>query len=229
MKNGGKRLGRLASGGMIGLLATSAVAHVPFLEETDYTPETPYVVHDVENSKSISAQIGTPGDVDVYLIAIDKPTRIFTKTDIPWCPQYENFGVTYAFAGPGLPPPSIPLPVALPKGFGAVVVRDNSPGEPRETWLEPFSGRQMWLGPEFAIDKAPAGTYSMIVWNERGETGDYIAVIGEGEVFNAPEISQVRATSPKLRDGANLMVECNPTVAEPQRPSFGKPTSVTSN
>ena len=224
-----RRLMTGAACGLLGLAALSASAHVPFLEETDYTPEKPYVVHDVENSKSIAAQIGKPGDVDFYRIDIDKPTRIFTKTDIPWCPQYEKFGVTYALAGPGLPAPSIPLPLPLPKGFGAVVVRDNSADEPRETWLEPFSGRQMWLGGEYALDAAPAGTYTMIVWNERGQTGDYIAVIGEGEIFNAPEISQVRATSPKLLNGANLMVKCNPTVAAPQRPSFGKPPTASSN
>jgi hypothetical protein len=68
----------------------------------------------------------------------------------------------------------------------------------------------------------------MIVWNERGQTGDYIAVIGEGEVFNAPEIRQAMAASPKLKDGANLMVKCNPTVAAPQRPSFGKPAAAAS-
>ncbi|TFG82388.1 MAG: hypothetical protein E4H19_13175 [Chromatiales bacterium] len=217
-----------AAAGALGTLAMSASAHVPFLEETDYTPEKPYIVHDAENSKSLSARIGKPGDVDVYRIDLEKPARIYTATNIPWCPQYETFGVTYALAGPGLPAPAIPLPVTLPEGYGAVVVRDTSE-QTRESWVEPFSGRKMWLGEEYALDAAPAGTYTMIIWNERGQTGDYIAVIGEGEVFNAPEIRQTVATSPKLRDGANLMVKCNPTVAAPQRPNFAKPGSVTSN
>jgi hypothetical protein len=206
------RLLSLATGSLLGAFSLTASAHVPFVEETDYTPEKPYIVHDVENSKAISAQIGKPGDVDVYSIELDQPARIFTKTDVPWCAQYERFGVTYALAGPGLPAPVIALPVKLPKGYGAVVVRFN-PDEPRESWVEPFSGRKIWLDGEFALDPAPAGKYQMIVWNERGETGDYIAVIGEGEIFNAPEIQQVMAASPKLKDGANLMVKCNPTVA----------------
>jgi hypothetical protein len=221
-------LPRLAAGGFIGAMAMTAGAHVPFVEETDYSPEKPYVVHDVENSKSIHAKIGTPGDVDVYSIELDKPARIFTKTDVPWCTQYERFGVTYALAGPGLPEPAIPLPVKLPRGYGAVVVRFN-PDQPREAWVEPFSGRKMWLDGEYALDAAPPGKYQMIVWNERGETGDYIAVIGEGEIFNAPEIRQVMAASPKLKDGANLMVKCNPTVAAPQRPVFTRPVSVGKN
>jgi len=212
-----------AGAGLVALVAISASAHVPFLEETDYAPDKPYIVHDPENSKSISARIGKPGDVDVYQIDLDKPARIYTSTNIPWCPQYETFGVTYALAGPGLPAPAIPLPVALPESYGAVVVR-YTPDQAREAWVEPFSGRKMWLGQEFALDAAPAGRYSVIVWNERGQTGDYIAVIGEGEVFNAPEIRQTMATSPKLRDGANLMVKCNPTVATPQRPNFARST-----
>ncbi len=78
----------LLAGLGLSLLAVTAYAHVPFLEGPDYTPEKPYVVHDVSNSKSIHAQIGTPGDVDVYRIDLDKPTRIYTQTDVPWCPQY---------------------------------------------------------------------------------------------------------------------------------------------
>lgn len=210
------RFPRLAAGAVLGGVALSAGAHVPFLEEIDYTAEKPYVVHDVGNSKSIHARIGSPGDVDVYRIDLDQPLRIFTKTDVPFCTQYEKFGVTYALAGPGLPPPAIPLPVPLPAGYGAVVVRDTS-DQPRETWIEPFSGRQLWFGAEYALDDAPPGSYEMIVWNERGQTGDYIAVIGEAEIFNAPEIRQAAATSPKLRDGANLMVKCNPTVGQPLR------------
>lgn len=196
------------------LLPCAALAHVPFLEESDYSPERPYVVKDVTNSKSIHARIGTPGDVDVYVMDITAPTRIFTQTDIPWCPQYETFGVTYALTGPGLPAPAIPLPVALPPGHGAVVVRDNS-GAGRETWDEPFSGRRMWVGESFALDDAPPGRYQLVVWNEQGRTGDYIAVIGEAEIFNEPEMRQVRATSPRLRNGANLMVACDPTVTPP--------------
>lgn len=205
------------------LAPLTALAHVPFLEEADYTPERPYVVKDITNSKSIHARIGTPGDVDIYVMDVTAPLRIFTQTDIPWCPQYEDFGVSYALTGPGLPPPAIPLPVELPPGHGAVVVRDNVAAG-RRTWDEPFSGRRMWVGDSFALDDAPPGRYQMVVWNERDQTGDYIAVIGEDEIFNAPELRQVAATSPKLRDGADLMVDCNPTVSNPVSFGIGRAT-----
>lgn len=212
------RLGITAISTLAGLLAGgSALGHVPFLEQEDYSFAQPYVVKDVTNSKSIHAALSSPDDVDVYLIQIDQPTRIYTTTNVPFCPQFGTFGVTYALTGPGLPAPDIELPFELPAGHGAVVVRDQpSSAAERPTWLEPFSGRQMYTAPEYALDDAPPGDYRMIVWSERGETGNYIAVIGEAEIFNAPEIMQVRATSPLLKHGQNLMVDCDPTVAEPQ-------------
>jgi hypothetical protein len=211
-------LGLVLAGLALALATSHAFGHVPFLEEADYSEAKPYVVHDVTNSKSIHAQIAKPGDVDVYRIDVAQPTRIFTKTSVPFCPQYEGFAVTYALAGPGLPRPATPLPLPLPAGHGAIVVR--TPVE-RESWVEPISGRKSWFGAEYALDEAPAGTYEMIVWNEKGETGDYIAVIGEAEIFNAPERRQVAETSPKLRNGRNLMVDCDPTVGEPVRAPMG--------
>jgi hypothetical protein len=199
------------------LLSEIAQAHVPFLEERDFSSAQPYVVHEVTNSKSIHAQIGAPGDVDIYRISISKPVRIFASTTIPFCSQYRDFSVTFALTGPGLPRPDVELPVKLAPGLGAIVVRDPAAGQ-RPTWVEPFSGRKMWTGPDYALDDAPPGTYELIVWNEQGRTGDYIAVIGEAEIFNAPEIRQVAMTSPKLEHGTNLMVPCDPTVARPARP-----------
>jgi hypothetical protein len=196
--------------GIVALLAAGARAHVPYLEERDYTPEAPYAVRDVENSKAIYARIGQPGDVDVYRMDLAQPTRIFVKTEVPWCPEYETFGVTFALAGPGLPVPSIALPVALPAGWGAVVVR-YAAGAPRRTWTEPFSGMKLWRGGEYTLDAAPAGRYEMIVWNEAGRTGDYIAVIGKAENFGGEAMRQVGATMPKLERGAHLMVPCDPT------------------
>ena len=67
----------------LALATGTAGAHVPFLEEADYSETKPYVVHDVTNSKSIHAQIARPGDVDVYRIDLGEPTRIFTKTACP--------------------------------------------------------------------------------------------------------------------------------------------------
>jgi hypothetical protein len=196
-------------------LPLAAVAHVPFLEEADYTEAAPFVVTDVENSKSVSAQLQTPDDVDFYRITLTGPARIVFGSNVPFCRQYAGFGVSMALIGPGLPPSETAIPVALQPGDGVVVIKDE-PGDPaqRPVFFEPTSGRQSWRGPKYSMSQAPAGTYTLAVWNEQGRTGDYIAVIGEAEYFGPAEISQTRKTSPKLSRGRNLMVDCDPTRAD---------------
>jgi hypothetical protein len=203
-------------------LPLAAGAHVPFVEEQDYSRDQPYVVEDVTNSKAISAALASADDVDFYRITINEPTRLFVTSNVPFCSQYREFGVSMALAGPGLPAPAARLPVALKEGHGAIVIRDivTEPDQ-RPVFFEPFSGRQSWEGPEYALDEASPGTYEIIVWNEQGRTGDYMAVIGEAERFGPAEIRQVRAASPKLTGGRNLMVDCDPTGApdDPRRRS----------
>jgi hypothetical protein len=201
----------------LSLPAGAALAHVPYLEQDDYSDAAPFVVEDVTNSKSIHAALDEVVDYDVFSITIDEPTRIYTTTNIPYCPQYESFAVTYALVGPGLPAPAEALPIELPAGYGAVIVRDSFDStDDRPLFFEPFGGRMMWEGPVYAIDDAPPGTYRMIVWHDKGELGDYIAVIGEAERFGPKEIAQVRKVSPLLKAGQNLRVDCNPQVSEGQ-------------
>lgn len=202
----------LISAAVMLVTATASLAHVPFLEQSDYTPEEPFVVEDAENSKSLHSALDSPGDFDVYRITVDQPTRIYTATNIPFCKQYETYSVTYALVGPGLPAiDATELPVELPAGHGAVIVRNPvaSVAE-RPVFFEPYGGRLMWEGPEHTIDSAEPGEYQMIVWNENGQPGDYIGVIGQAEYFGPAEIAQARRVSPLLKNGDNLLADCNP-------------------
>ena len=201
-------------------LSAPLYAHVPYVEKADYSSEAPFVVEDVENSKSLHAALEKPGDVDIVSITIEESARIFTSTNIPFCPQYESFSVTYALTGPGLPAPETDLPVSLPEGHGAVVVRNEfDTVDDRPVFFEPFGGRLMWEGPDFAIDDAAPGEYQMIIWNESGAVGNYIAVVGQKEIFGPSEIAQAQRVSPLLRDGQNLMVECNPQAEAQEDPA----------
>lgn len=186
------------------------MAHVPFLEQGDYTEQAPFLVADVENSKAINAQLRTPDDVDFYRIELTEPARIVFGSNVPMCRQYAEFGVTMALVGPGLPPRD-GIPVALQPGEGAVVVRDDfADATQRPLFFEPNSRRQSWTGPK-ELAQVPPGVYTLVVWNEQGRTGDYIAVIGDEEIFGPAEIRQVQQTSPLLTHGRNLMVDCDPT------------------
>jgi len=198
------------------VLPFAAMAHVPFLEQSDYTEQAPFVVSDVENSKAINAQLRTPGDVDFYRIELTQPAHIVFGSNVPFCPQYAAFGVTMALIGPGLPPQD-GIPVAIRPGEGAVVVRDDfRDAAQRQVFFEPTSRRQSWIGPKHELAQVPPGVYTLVVWNERGQTGDYIAVIGDAENFGPAEIRQVRQTSPLVAHGRNLMVDCDPTRSETQ-------------
>lgn len=201
-------------------LSSTLYAHVPYVEKSDYTTNTPFVVEDVENSKSIHGALQNAGDVDIVDITIEESSRIYTSTNIPFCPQYESFSVTYALTGPGLPAPETDLPVSLPEGHGAVVVRNEfDTVDDRPVFFEPFGGRLMWEGPDFAIDDAAPGEYQMVIWNESGVPGDYIAVVGQKEIFGPSEIAQAQRVSPLLRDGKNLIVDCNPQAEAQQSPA----------
>ena len=120
--------------------------------------------------------------------------------------------MTYALVGPGLPAVEAGiLPIDVPDGHGAVLVRNRVTSvEDRPVFFEPYGGRLMWEGPEYLLDNAPPGEYQMVVWNEDGELGDYIAVIGQLEIFGPEEIAQTMRTAPLLKNGKNLMVDCNP-------------------
>lgn len=205
-------------------LPLAALAHVPFIEEADYTEAAPYVVLDVENSKAIAAQLRTPGDVDFFHIAITEPARLLVSSNIPFCPQYADFSVSLALIGPGLPAPGSAIPVALKPGEGAIVIRDEilDPAK-RTVFFDRISGRQSWVGPKYVLPQAPAGVYTLAVWNDKDRTGDYIAVIGEAERFGPAEIRQTQQVSPRLANGRNLMVDCNPTRAAPAQTTSPPP------
>lgn len=189
----------------------AASAHVPYVEEDDYNTERPFDVEDVEHSKAIYASIGTAGDFDVYRIELKEPARIYVTVNTPYCEQYADFGVTFALIGPDLPPPTSALPLPLPPGHGARIVRDPvNEGQTRTVWKEPFSGQRLWLGQELAVDKAPPGLYQVVYWHEQGRTGDYVAVIGEAEVFGIKDMGRVAASTTRIAGGKNLMVPCNP-------------------
>jgi len=196
-------------------VALSAAAHVPFVEEHDFTAESPYVVKDVANSKSIYAALSTAGDVDVYELTIDAPMRLFVSSNIPLCKEYREFTVSLALIGPGLPAPAEALPLAPGPGEGALTIRESfaTPAD-REVYLEPNAGKQSWVGPDIVVDDARAGRYRVLVWDPAGRTGDYTLVIGEDERFGPAEIAQTKATMPKLDGGRNLLVDCDPAAPD---------------
>jgi hypothetical protein len=200
----------IASLAAISYFSSSAEAHVPYLEDSDFSPTMPFTVENISQSKAMYAHLENNQDVDHYSMQVEEPTFIYLHTSIPYCAEYADFSVSYAITGPGLPKPDANLPIELADGHGAIIVRDPlSTVDDRVVSYERFSGRNYWEGPVFSITVEQPGEYQMIVWQEDGDSGDYIAVIGREEIFGPEDILRAAMTTPKIRNGEELHVSCN--------------------
>lgn len=191
------------------LIGGTTWGHVPYLEDADFSGEAPFRVKNIPQSKAMYAWLSGPSDVDHYAMQVDEPTRIYMHTNIPYCKEYADFTVTYALTGPGLPAPDANMPVTLPAGHGAIIVRDqSSKDDDRPVMYEPFSGRMYWEGPVFDIEVDAPGDYQMVVWHEGGASGDYVAVIGKKEIFGPTDIWRALTKTPGIRAGKELHTSC---------------------
>jgi len=168
------------------IIAMPAVhAHVPYIENEDYSAEHPFVVTDsIENSKAVYAWFETGADVDVYAFEVSEPVTVYAQALVIACPSLETLLPWFAVAGPGLPVPDEALPFELPAGYGAVVVKNNNPGEQRDTFFEPFSAKTYFDGPEFSREVTTPGSWYVYYWDPHNIGGDYVAVLGLKESFS---------------------------------------------
>lgn len=194
--------------------ANNTSAHVPYLEREDYSPEQPQYLGDVEQSKALYSWLESDEDVDYFWFAISGPTGFFAEVIVPVCLEYETFLPSYALIGHGLPEPSETLPISLPPGYGAIVVPNLKPGEPRDTFFEPFGGKSYFEGivHEEIIDTM--GLWAIIVWDPRGEWGDYVLSVGLEERFEPRDIVRALLITPLIRKDRELHVECSKTLAQ---------------
>ena len=131
-------------------VANLAIAHVPYIEKEDFSEEHPFVVHDsIENSIAIYAWFDTGADVDVYAFEVKSTVRVYAQALVIACPSLGNLLPWFAVVGPRLPAPEEELPFNLPDGYGAIVVKNKNPGEPRDTFYEPFRAKTYYDGPTF--------------------------------------------------------------------------------
>jgi len=194
---------------LLGPMANSTLAHVPFIEHFDFTEKRPLKIWgSVENSKAIYAWFKTGKDVDVYSFKVTEPIRIFASAVVPVCPGYEDLLPWLAVVGPGLPEPEEELPLELPEGYGAVVVKNLETGEPRETFCEPFGGKHYYLGPLFDQQVSEPGTWYIYYWDPYEMGGDYVASIGfkEEPSFIEQIISMIY--TPLIRLNLELHTQC---------------------
>lgn len=185
--------------------ALAAQAHVPYLEREDYSAERPFVVQDPEQSIAVYAWLQKTNDVDIYRLDVTgTSTRIVLELLVPVNLAYLKFLPTYALIGPGLPPPTEPLPFAVPSGQGVLVFDHESEKRPLE--FEPFGGKWYFIGPELDDTLPTAGTWRIAVWNREGRRGDYTLAIGFAERFAGPDLVRALVNTKIIRENGELHV-----------------------
>jgi len=193
-------------------LLPTVLAHVPYLEHRDSSVQRSFQVRrSITQSIAVYAWLQTDGvnlstDIDVYSFTIkNRPLRIYLEVIVPVCDgYYANFTPWFALVGPGLPPPNQTLPFTLPQDYGAIVLQDVPPGQPREQFYEPFGGKSYYQGPRFDETINISGTYYVYYWDPYQKGGDYVAVLGFKELFFPMDILRALINTPLIRHNLEL-------------------------
>ena len=192
-----------------GFAVLTAQAHVPYIENKDYSAEHPFVVKDsIENSKAIYAWFEKGTDVDVYTFEVSDPVTVYAKAIVITCPSLEGLLPWFAVVGPGLPLPDEALPFNLPDGYGAVVVQNKKPGERRDTFYEPFSAKTYFNGPEFNQEVTTPGSWYIYCWDPHKIGGDYVVVLGSKESFTLLDTLRSLINTPNIWLNLELHTKC---------------------
>lgn len=191
------------------LAAQPAAAHVPYFEEEDYSPESPFLIEEpLEKSRAFYSWLETGKDIDVFAFQVTEPARLFAQAIVPVCQGHEALLPWFAVVGPGLPLPEGPLPFDLPRGYGARVVPNQEPWTPRPAFFEPFGDKWYFDGPVFDEVVSTPGTWYLYYWNPHGVGGDYAAIVGPAEIWDLTDILRAILYTPMIRRGEELHTEC---------------------
>jgi len=191
------------------LIVQPAIAHVPYLEDVDYSTEAPFEIPEpLVKSRALYSWLETGNDIDVFSFQVTEPIRLFAQAIVPVCQGYEELLPWFAVVGPGLPEPDVPLPFELPAGYGAWVVQNEEPWTPRDTFFEPFGDKWYFDGPVFDEVVSTPGTWYLYYWSPYGIGGDYAAIVGTAEVWDLSDILRAVLYTPVIRAGGELHIEC---------------------
>ena len=178
---------RLLSLGLAGLLllqSSLALAHQPYFEEDDLTPENALSVAEPTVSTALYATLDRPGDVDYFVFSGVAGSRVELGMTIPQIPGQEDFAPTIGLIGPGLPGaegealPNEETRALIGTGVGLLLL----PATPATSFYEPFSRTSYWRRQREKITLPADGRYVLAVWSPEREAGRYVLVVGDREI-----------------------------------------------
>jgi hypothetical protein len=160
-------------------LQPPAMAHQPSFEDNDIKADNPWLIHDPTISTAVYATLETPNDVDYYSFNGNRGQTIFLSITIPQIVGQENFTPIMGLLGPGLPSGNLPKQVTAQTNTGVLIL----PPANATPFFEPFSRTSYWTRQEQHVTLPDNGSYMVAVWDEEGQVGRYVFVIGEKEVL----------------------------------------------
>lgn len=165
------------------LTVSPASAHRPGWGDADGLTEITNIV----TSFAFYRDLSQAGQVDVYTFTAKAGDRLHAGLNIPAVRGLENYGVSVALFGPGLPPadPEL-LPPDHPEDLGALVFPTLNSAD----FFEPFTQTNYWGRQRLELDLPETGEYFLIVWHPTGATGKYVLDIGTAEVFGPGDVFQ---------------------------------------
>ena len=160
-------------------LQAPSMAHQPFFEDNDIKADNSWRIHDPTISTAVYATLEMPNDVDYYSLNGSKGQPILLSITIPQIAGQENFTPTMALLGPGLSSGNLPKQVTAQTNTGVLIL----PPANATPFFEPFSRTSYWTRQEQYITLPDNGNYMVAVWDENGQVGRYVFVIGDKEVL----------------------------------------------
>ena len=161
------------------VLLVPALGHQPFFEDEEFTSEYPGHVKDPTISTAMYATLETPNDVDYYSFNGSKGQSILLSITIPQITGQDNLTPTVALMGPGLSAGDLPSQIMKPQDSGVLIL--PSPAN-ATAFFEPFSQTSYWTRQEQYVRLPANGSYSIAVWDDKGQVGRYVFVIGDREI-----------------------------------------------
>lgn len=160
---------------------TTASAHQPtFNTNGSPTPESAFVIEDIDLSLAIYGSLPKSGTVDFYRLDVPTGHVLDFQLFVPFaCEEYRP---QMALIGPDVAGSSAPLKLKLPPGMGVAAVALEQWG----TFFEPFDPSFYFAGPSIR-HVAQGGTYFIAVYSTQDQPGVYLLGISGREEFSAGE------------------------------------------
>jgi hypothetical protein len=166
---------------LIALIVHSA-AHQPFFEDEEFDIDNPGRIRDPTISTAMYSTLGKADDVDYYAFNASKNQSILLSITIPQIAGQDNFAPVMALIGPGLPPGYLPgniSNISKPEDAGFIILPAPLNAS---AFFEPFSRTSYWTRQEEYVVAPETGSYLVAVWDEKGQVGRYVFVVGDKEV-----------------------------------------------